>query len=183
MATARPWASEQAVGRRGGRELALLVLLIASVAGASPRVHALDWGLIDPGHTTMEAVRGRYGDATRSSTQKIDGYDSTQWVYEGGQAPVGMERMVVDFGLLTPEGYRPQIVRSFLLHPRPGTFNRSLVIQGWGEPTGVGEQSGSPAFMYEEGLFVSFDQHAWDVRMMLFTPRQKIPPPEPAPPR
>jgi hypothetical protein len=47
----------------------------------------------------MDAVRARYGAATKASTEKIDGYDATRWVYEGAQAPVGMERMVVDFAL------------------------------------------------------------------------------------
>jgi hypothetical protein len=33
------------------------------------------------------------------------------------------------------------------------------------------------------GLFVSFDQNAWEVKTMLFTSRQTILPPAPAPPR
>jgi hypothetical protein len=131
----------------------------------------------------MDAVRARYGEATRASTQKVDGYDSAQWVYEGAQAPVGMERMVVDFGILAPEGYRPQVVRSLLLHPRPGAFNRALVLQGWGPPTAVGEQSGFPAFLYEDGLFVVFDEDVQEVKTMLFTPKQTIPPPQAEPPR
>ena len=130
----------------------------------------------------MEAVRARFGAATTASTEKIDGYDAARWVYQGAQAPVGMERMVVDFGLLTPQGYRPHIVRSVLLHPKPGTFNRSVVMQGWGMPTAIGAQSGAPAFMYEEGLFISFDQDGWEVSSMLFTPRQKMPA-ETEPPR
>jgi hypothetical protein len=164
---------------RATRLLAAVVL----AAGTPVPVSALEWGGIDPGHTTMDVVRGRFGPPSRTATEKLDAYESTQWVYEGERAPTGMERMVVDFGLLTPEGYRPQIVRSLLLHPRPGAFNRSLVVQGWGEPTGVGQQSGVPAFMYEEGLFVSFDEDVWEVRTMLFTPRQTIPTPQPAPPR
>ena len=131
----------------------------------------------------MDAVRARYGEPTQTSTQKIDEYNATQWVYEGAQAPVGMERMVVDFGLLTPQGYRPQIVRSVLLHPKPGTFTNTLVIQGWGMPTAVGVQSGYRAFLYEEGLFISFDDDGVEVRTMLFTPRQKMPAPESEPQR
>jgi hypothetical protein len=57
-----------------------------------------------------------------------------------------------------------------------------VVVQGWGVPTAVGAQSGAPAFLYEEGLFVSFDKAGWEVLTMLFTPRQEIPP-ESAPPR
>jgi hypothetical protein len=163
--------------------LVLLAFVVAGVGGGVFPARAAEWGLIDPGRTTMDAVRGRYGAATRTSTQKVDGYDSTQWVYEGAQAPVGMERMVVDFGILTPQGYQPQVVRSVLLHPRPGAFNRALIIQGWGAPTGVGEQGGAPTYLYEEGLFVSFDENVWEVRTMLFTPKQTIPAPESAPPR
>jgi hypothetical protein len=163
--------------------VAALVLVLAGAVVEVPRVHALDWGLIDPGQTDMDAVRGRYGAATRTSAQKVDDYNTTQWVYEGAQAPVGMERMVVDFGLLTPQGYRPQIVRSVLLHPKLGMFTRAVVVQGWGIPTAVGAQSGAPAYLYEEGLFVVFDETGEDVRTMLFTPRQKIPPPDSAPPR
>jgi hypothetical protein len=161
----------------------LFVFVLAGVVGGVVPAGALEWGLIDPGRTTMDAVRERYGAPTSTSTEKIDGYDSTRWVFEGPKAPVGMERMVVDFGMLTAEGYRPQIVRSLLLHLRPGSFNRNLVVLGWGEPTAVGEQSGFPAFLYEEGLFVSFDQDVWEVRTMLFTPRQTIPVPGSAPPR
>ena len=159
----------------------LLVLALAMMigAGAGAPGHALEWGGIDPGRTTMDAVRARYGAATKTATEKIDGYDATRWVYEGAQAPVGMQRMVVDFGLLTAEGYRPQVVRSVLLHPKPGAFNRQVVMQGWGMPTAAGAQSGAPAFMYEEGLFISFDEAGWEVSSMLFTPRQNVPPPEP----
>src|SRR5262245_57573697 len=158
-------------------------LLVAVAVSAVSRAGALEWGGIVPGETTLDAVRTRHGEPTRTSTQKIEQYDAAQWVYEGAQAPVGMERMVIDFGLLTPQGYRPQVVRSVMLHPRPGTFNRGLVIQGWGPPTAMGAQSGAPAFMYEEGLFVSFDAEGWGVSTMLFTPPQKIPAPEPEPSR
>jgi hypothetical protein len=166
-----------------GRRLTGLVLLVAAVAGGPLPVSGLEWGLIDPGRTTMDAVRARYGEPTRATSEKSDGYDVAQWVYEGEQAPVGMERMVVDFGILTPQGYRAQIVRSLLLHPRPGAFNRALVVQGWGQPTGVGEQSGFPTFLYEDGLFVSFDGDVWVVKTMLFTPKQTIPATQSAPPR
>jgi hypothetical protein len=158
------------------------VALAACLTAVAPRAHALEWGSINPGVTAMDAVRARHGEPTRTSTEKVDNYDAAQWVYEGERAPVGMERMVVDFGLLTPQGYRPQIVRSVLLHPRPGAFTRQVVVQGWGPPTAVGVQSGAPAYLYEDGLFVVFDEAGWDVLTMLFTPRQKIPP-ESAPPR
>jgi hypothetical protein len=161
-----------------------LGLLILVMAIADPAlIVAAEWALINPGETTMDAVSRRYGKPTSATTQKVDGYDSAQWVYEEAQAPTGMIRMVVEFGMLTPKGYMPQVVRSLLLHPKPGTFNRSLVLQGWGPPTATGEQSGSPAYLYEDGLFVVFDEAAWDVKTMLFVPKQQIPPPAAAPPR
>ena len=170
-------------GREHLKILVSLVLVLVSVTGGVLPARALEWGLITPGRTTMDDVRAHYGEATRAVTQKVDGYDTTQWIYEGGKAPVGIERMIVDFGILTPQGYRPQIVRSLLLHPRHGVFNRDLVVQGWGPPTGKGEQSGFPAYFYEDGLFVSFDKEAWEVKSMLFTTKQKIPAPQSAPPR
>jgi len=167
------------------RALGLVVVLVVLVAtlGPSEPASALEWSLINPGETSMEVVRGRYGNPTQATKQKVDGYDSAQWVYEEAQAPTGMVRMVVEFGMLTPTGYLPQIVRSVLLHPKPGTFNRPLVVQGWGPPTATGEQSGSPAYLYEDGLFVVFDAAGWEVQTMLFIPKQQIPPPAPAPPR
>jgi hypothetical protein len=162
--------------------LAALLLALAGPFGCPGSARALEWGLINPGETTMDAVRKRYGKPTQATTQKVDGYDSAQWVYEEPQAPPGMIRMIVEFGILTPTGYVPQIVRSLLLHTKPGTFNRPLVVQGWGPPTATGEQSGSPAYMYEDGLFVVFDEAGWEVKTMLFVPKQKLPPPEPAPP-
>ncbi|MGH7332284.1 MAG: hypothetical protein ACREKS_05940 [Candidatus Rokuibacteriota bacterium] len=159
--------------------LGVLVIMLACPLSAP----AAEWGLINPAETTMDAVRRRYGKPTQATTQKVDGYDSAQWVYEEAQAPPGMIRMVVEFGMLTPTGYLPQIVRSVLLHPKPGTFNRPLIVQGWGPPTATGEQSGSPAYLYEDGLFVVFDEAVWEVKTMLFIPKQPIPPPAPAPPR
>jgi len=157
------------------------LLAWALLGGPAAGALALEWGAINPGQTTMDAVRARYGEPTQTSTQKEEQRDSVRWVYEGAQAPIGMERMVVDFGLLTPGGYRPQIVRSVLLHPKPGAFDRAVVVQGWGVPSAVGSQSGAPAFLYEEGLFVSFDQEGWAVSSMIFTPPQKMPPGETEP--
>ncbi len=102
----------------------------------------------------MDAVRKRYGKPTQATTQKVDGYDSAQWVYEEAEAPTGMDQDDRRVRHPHPDGLVPQIVRSLLLHPKPGMFNRQLVVQGWGPPTATGEQSGSPAYLYEDGLFV-----------------------------
>jgi hypothetical protein len=178
-----PSGSERRGRRWVDRLVGVLLAIVLAVLACPSPARALEWGLINPGETVMAAVRGRYGAPTRELTQKVDGYDSTEWVYEDAQAPTGMIRMVVEFGLLTPQGYRPQIARTLLLHPKPGTFNRGLIVQGWGSPSAIGEQSGNPAYLYEDGLLVVFDREVQEVKTMLFTPRQTMPPPEAAPPR
>jgi hypothetical protein len=160
-----------------------VVALIGLVLAAAPWVAATDWGLIDPGTTTMDAVRARYGAPTRTSQQKVEGYDVTQWIYEGAQAPAGISRMTVDFGLLTEGSFRAQVVRSMLLQPKPGVFNRDTILRGWGPPAGVGRQGDAPAYMYAEGLFVYFAPDEYAVTSMLFTPRQAIPAAPGPPPR
>jgi hypothetical protein len=154
---------------------AVVVLLVVARAGAG------EWGGIIAGTTTMNEVRARYGEPTRASAQKLDGRDSAQWVYEGTQAPVGMMRMTLDFGLLTGPGYRPDLVRSFTLQPKPGVFTRTTVVNGWGVPR-VPPTGDSKMFFYEEGLLVAFDKEGWMVESMTFTPPQPHQP-DPEPPR
>ena len=163
----------------------LLVLLLATAActGAAALATAAEWGLIDPGETTMPAVRSRYGAPTKSTTQKLEGYDVQQWIYEGDKAPRGMQRMTVDFGLVVKDVFHGEVVRSLLLEPRPGVFDRAMVVTGWGQPTGVGRQGDTPAFLYEEGLFVYFEKDGDAVKSLLFTPRQPMPRPSETTPR
>lgn len=142
-----------------------LVLLGAGVSGAI----AADWGGVIPGESTLETVRARYGEPTKKSTQKVDNYDTAQWVYEGQQAPTGMFRMTVDYGLLVGASYRADIVRSFKLEPHPQIFNRPAIIDGWGRPSGVAPAGDTPAFFYESGLLVYFDKDGWQVQWMVFT--------------
>jgi hypothetical protein len=162
---------------------ALPVLLLLAAAGLPAAARAAEWGLINPGETTMPAVRARYGAPTKSTPQKLEGYDVQQWLYEGAQAPRGMQRMTVDFGLIVKGAFQREVVRSLLLEPRPGVFDRAMVLTGWGQPTGVGRQGDIPAFLYEEGLFVYFEKDGETVKSMLFTPRQPIPPPAETPRR
>src|SRR5215510_11036900 len=94
--------------RRGAGLLAMrsivralgLVALLALPAAAS------EWGQIKPAVSTQSEVRARYGAPSRETAQKIESYDTLQWVYEGAQAPKGIAKMIVDFGILTPAGYR-----------------------------------------------------------------------------
>jgi hypothetical protein len=156
----------------------ILLLLLAAPAGAA------DWGQIIPGETTQAAVRGRYSAPTKETTQKIEGYDAEQWVYEGARAPAGIAKMTVDFGFLAPSGYRKDVVRTFRLEPKPDIFNRKLVLDGWGLPGRVGKEGNLEFFLYKEGLLVYFDAAGERVIAMIFTPPQPLPPAEtsPAPP-
>ena len=139
---------------------------------------AAEWGGITPGVSTPESVRERYGAPSQESRQTQEGYNTIRWVYEGARAPVGMKRMVVDFGLLTPQGYRPNLVRSFILEPKPQIFGQAIVLEGWGSPDRVGNQDGQELFFYKSGLIVSFPQGSTDASELLFT----IPQPEPPAP-
>ena len=146
---------------------AAVVLAIASSA------HAAEWGAIVPGESAQDAVRTRYGAPTRMASQKVEGYDSPQWVYEGPQAPRGFTRATFEFGILTPKGYRPELVRVIRLEPRPGIFTRTTVINGWGVPTRVGRDKEADVFFYADGLLVYFNKEGWLAETMIFTPPQR----------
>ena len=158
------------------RRLALALLAWLALAGAAT---AAEWGAIQPGSSTMDSVREQYGGPTRTETQKVDGYDTTTWIYEGAQAPTGLTRMAVDFGLLQAGGFQRATVRALRLEPHPGVFTRETVLTGWGRPTGVGKEGGADSFFYDDGLLVIFDKEAWSAVSMLFTLPQ---PSEPAKP-
>jgi hypothetical protein len=173
------------MARRSGseavRRLAALALAVALLAPAA-NVRAEQWGAMVPGESTMDAVRALRGQPTRTTTEKVEGYDTAQWVYEAVQAPTGITRLTIDFGLKTASGYRPELVRSFKHEPRPGVFDRGLVLVGWGPPAGVGRDGEVEFIFYKEGLFVYFaPQDNSHVTSMVFTPPQL--PPAPAEPR
>jgi hypothetical protein len=64
--------------------LAALLLVLGSPAQGS------EWGGIEPGVSTIETVRAHYGDPTKETHAKVEGYDTTQWIYEGTKAPEGI---------------------------------------------------------------------------------------------
>jgi hypothetical protein len=138
--------------------------LLAPVAPAG----ALGWGGIEPGVTTVEQVRARYGVPAREARSKVEGYDTLQWTYEGRSAPRGLYRMVVEFGLLTPAGYRPALVRVLRLDPRPAIFGLGTVIEGWGLPDKTGTQDERPVFLYNSGLVVIFDKEGANATNLYF---------------
>jgi len=153
-------------------------LLVAVALLVAATAHAAEWGLIQPGISTTQTVRERYGAPTRVEAQKVDGYDTERWVYEGERSPSGIVRLTVDFGLLRDNRYRPDLVRSFSLEPHGSTFNRGIVANGWGFPDGGGHQDGEEFFVYKEGLLVYFAKDGWNVRLMVFTVPQPRDPTE-----
>ena len=162
----------------------LMVYLAAAALALDVGAAAAEqWGGIEPGESTMAVVKSLRGTPTRTATQKVDGYDTEEWVYEDTKAPGGIRRLTVDFGLVTPSGYRPDLVRSLKLDPKPGAFDKESVITGWGAPAGVGKEGEVDFFFYKEGLFVYFAKDGHGVATMTFTPPQIPPPGTPLPGR
>ncbi len=149
-----------------------LLVVLALLLGLVTPGWSLDWGGIEPGVSTLEQVRERYGAPSKETRAKVEGYDTIQWVYEDMRAPAGLVRMTVDFGMLTPAGYKPTVVRIFKLEPKPFIFGRATVVQGWGVPDGISTQDGIETYVYTQGLFVMFDRAGEHAVTMVFSPPQ-----------
>jgi hypothetical protein len=147
------------------------VLFVGAVLVAAA-ADAAEWGGIAPGVSNMNNLRTLYGAPSRTATQKVEAYDGQQWVYEGPRAPAGIQRMVVDFGLLARGAFRPDLVRAVTLEPKPGIFNVDLILQGWGVPQRESPPGQPIAFFYESGLLVYFADDGRAVTSMIFTPPQ-----------
>jgi len=152
--------------------LTLLFFSLLVPAGAL----AAEWGGITPGQSDVESVRERYGPPSRELREKVEGYDTLRWIYEGEKTPRGLSGMEVSFGLLTSGGYRPRIVRFFRLVPRPGIFTREIVLTGWGPPSRVGKEKEQTIFFYPSGLVVYFDREEQNAVSMIFGVPQAEPP-------
>jgi hypothetical protein len=156
-----------------GRGRALLVALaMAGLLLGRGFAAAEEWGAIEPGATTVDEVRARYGAPSKETRGKADNYDTLQWVYEDTRAPGGINRMTVDYGLLTPKGYQPTVVRVFRLEPKSKIFGRSTVIHAWGVPDAITEHNGMDVFFYKTGLLVNFDKEGAEATLLTFTPPQ-----------
>jgi hypothetical protein len=153
--------------------VAWLAMLVVLALPLVCEVDAAEWGTIVPGDSTIETVRARYGLPTTRRNEKVDGYDTTTWVYEGPGAPRGLRRLTVSFGLLKPAGFRPEVVRVFRLEPAPGVFTRNIIRSAWGPPSATGQEGGWPAILYDQGLIVVFERDGEQVREMIFTLPQK----------
>lgn len=175
VATAPRWGSDVRRLVTVGGLLAALVLWLVATAPAA------EWSTISPGISTMDAVRAQFGAPSKTESQKTDGYDTASWTYEAARAPAGLRRAVVDFGLLTPQGFRADLVRSLRLDPKPGAFNRVSIVGGWGQPTRTGREGGAEVFFYAAGLLVYFEPDGWTARLLVFTPPQPPPAAQSAP--
>jgi hypothetical protein len=149
------------------------LVVAASVLACVASAHAAEWDTVRPGESTQSAVREQFGEPTKVSSQKVEGYDTAQWIYESDQAPKGMTRVTIDFGILTPQGYRADLVRLMRLEPRPGIFPRATVVAGWGLPQRVGKDRDADVFFYESGLLVYFSKDGSVAETMIFTPPQQ----------
>ncbi|HVQ77154.1 MAG TPA: hypothetical protein VMT79_16635 [Candidatus Binatia bacterium] len=147
----------------------MLAVLVALLLTPGPAA-ALGWGGIEPAVTTLPQVRERWGAPNRETRAREEGHDTIQWVYEGQAAPGGMFRMVVDFGLLQPDGYKPQLVRALRLEPKPLIFGRQTTAEAFGAPDRVGTLDGVEVLVYTSGLVVYFDKEGTSVAVLLFTP-------------
>lgn len=170
-ATARLWDIKD---MRAGRLIGIVLGLI--VAGP-PAAWAANWGSIEPGVTTGEQVREHFGAPSKESTQKTEGYDTTTLLYEGDKAPSGVSRLIVDLGVLKPDGFKPSLVRVFVIEPKPGIFPMPAVIDGWGLPSAAGDQGGFPTLFYESGLIVVFEKEGQFATSMTFVVPQPFQPP------
>jgi hypothetical protein len=156
--------------RRPSQSALLIGLILLRVLLASSPATAIGWGGIEPTATTLEQVRERWGPPSKETRSREEGHETIQWVYEGAGAPAGLNRMTVDFGLMRPDGYKPHLVRSLKLEPKPSIFGRSTVVEAFGAPDRVGIQDDLPLIVYNAGLFVYFDKDGQMAVLLLFTP-------------
>ena len=162
---------------KGMRRIRLIVAMLGLTLAVPVAASAANWGGINPGETTLEQVRERYGAPSSETKQKVDNYDTVTWTYEGEKVTSGIIRMIVDFGLLKPDGFKANLVRVFSIEPRPTIFAVQTVIDGWGLPNAAGDQNGYPTLVYEEGLVVVFDKETLWAQSLTFTVAQPLPQP------
>lgn len=147
--------------------IALVALALAGPADAA------NWGGITPGETTRQEVEARYGRPSRERTVTEEGRSAAEWTYAGEQAPRGLERMIVSFGLLRPQGFVPDVVRSLTLYPKPRVFSLDVITSGWGVPDAVGTEqaTGRSALRYDaKGLLILLDRRGQWAEVLVLAP-------------
>ncbi len=160
----------------------LIALGALLLLAAAPAV-AADWDLLVPAQTTQAQVRARFGAPARSEVVKIEGFDTDRWTYDGAQAPPGVFRLVLEYGLKDDRGYRREVLRAFRLEPKTGVFHKGILAKGWGNPDRVGNEGKTQIYVWASGLMAYFDSpDDIDPRLLLFGVPQPLPPPA-RPPR
>ena len=160
------------------RRLVACVFALSSVAAtlALPRVAAAaGWNGIEPGVTSTDMVLARYGPPSKEVKQRVDNFDTVEWIYEGERAPRGFHKMVVEFGILLPSGYSPHTLRVLRLDPHRFIFTKDMVVSGWGEPDRATTENDRDIFFYTSGLVVTFDADGVMATNMYFTVKQPAP--------
>ena len=169
--TVQGWA--RAEGRR--RRAVLGLALIAGLLVPAGDLGAESWGGLTPGETLRAGVEALYGKPSRERSLVEEGRTVAEWTYAGERAPRGLDRMVLNFGLLVDGRFAPDVVRSITLYPKPHVFSLRSITNGWGPPDAVGteESSGRPSFHYQKlGLLIILDRTGGWAELMLFGPRQ-----------
>lgn len=135
------------------------------------------WGGLVPGSSVQKEVRDLYGPPSKETKGQEEGYATVEWTYEGGKTPEGLTRVVIAFGLLTPKGYRPEVVRSITIYPKPRIYTVEGILQGWGEPDRLGTEAGSDKviFFYKSGFLARLDTSRAFAEYLLYTVEQPIP--------
>lgn len=159
---------------RGGCLVAALgaVLVGVGLAGAAT------WGGIVPGQTTGREVQAQYGRPTRERTMVEEGRTVPEWTYAGDRAPRGLDRMVISFGFIRPQGFSPDVVRAVTIYPRPRVFSAQAIGAAWGVPDvyATEEATGRPALRYDaKGLFIILDKSGEWAELLLFAPERPAP--------
>lgn len=150
------------------RAAGLFFLLLLPVAAAGE-----PWLGLTPGKSDKAAVRAILGPPSREVAKKEEGYDTSEWIYEGTHAPIGATKLAVQFGLLTRGTFRGDIVRALTYSPKPNIFPGPAIVEGWGVPDKTGtDTSGRVVYFYRRGLIVTLDKEGRETSEMLFTIEQ-----------
>jgi len=128
---------------------------------------------VTPGKSEKATVQAMFGPPSREVAKKEEGYETSEWIYEGTRAPIGGTKLVVQFGFLTGGTFRPDVVRALTYSPKPNIFPGPAIIEGWGVPDKRGtDSSGRTVFFYRRGLIATLDKEGRETSEMLFTIEQ-----------
>jgi hypothetical protein len=161
------------VAGRGRVALGVALMLAGLVLARNGGVET--WGGITPGETTRAGVERLFGRPSRERTLVEEGRTVNEWTYAAERAPQGLERMVVNFGLMVQGRFVPDVVRAVTLYPKPHVFSFSAIANGWGKPDAIGteEATGRPSFHYRAlGLLIILDKTGSWAEILLFGPRR-----------